>query len=341
MKFISLIITIFLFFCFFSGCYSDTSTDNQAEISTNNSNNSSPNNSYNDNNNVVTFTVLQSIEISIEKNTIEIGEEISIQAIGVYSDSTEKDITNDVTWISSNESIASISNGYVISNDAGEVTFTAIYDGVESSEIIVTVIYENIDFIVIEGANRVGKSYTIQLNAIAYFLDGSSREITSLVKWRISNISIADISQNGIVSGNEIGTTTVSIKFGELSYSHIIEVEYPRFTMNVINNYGVDIVFELWKGSSLSYDSNAGNVIGYAEKVHPHTDDAQLVTVNTAYPIEFQLDIFDESGYMKDIELLLIIGVVYNNMYIYLGNKLYTYYGEIINARVNEFGLIE
>ncbi|CZF78937.1 Bacterial Ig-like domain (group 2) [Grimontia celer] len=65
----------------------------------------------------------------------------SFKAVGRYSDGTEADITNDVSWSSSNSAVADLdSNGLATFSNAGTVNITASLSGVTSSASSLTVV---------------------------------------------------------------------------------------------------------------------------------------------------------------------------------------------------------
>ena len=62
---------------------------------------------------------------------LEIGEDIALKADGWYSDDSKSDITNEVLWESSDESVAQVDNaGNVTIIDAGSAVITAEFNSV-------------------------------------------------------------------------------------------------------------------------------------------------------------------------------------------------------------------
>ena len=59
--------------------------------------------------------VLQSISITPQSASFTVGESRQIRAIGIYSDGSQQDLTNSVTWTSSSSAIATISSSGTVS----------------------------------------------------------------------------------------------------------------------------------------------------------------------------------------------------------------------------------
>jgi len=72
---------------------------------------------------------LKSITVTPETATIAVGESQQFTVIGIYDDGSERDLTEEVEWASSDESIATIDERGVATGVAGgEVTITATLD---------------------------------------------------------------------------------------------------------------------------------------------------------------------------------------------------------------------
>ena len=82
---------------------------------------------------------LISIQISPDTYTIEIGETRQLYANGYYTNSTINDITNLVTWISSNPDIIRVTNGLIEGLSSGQAEITASLN--DKSQFINIVVY--------------------------------------------------------------------------------------------------------------------------------------------------------------------------------------------------------
>jgi cysteine synthase len=83
----------------------------------------------------VSGAVLSSIAITPSPLSVVVGGHQQLTATGTWADSTTADITNNVTWLSSSDAIATVSNaagsrGLFTAVSAGSVTVTAAFQGV-------------------------------------------------------------------------------------------------------------------------------------------------------------------------------------------------------------------
>lgn len=84
---------------------------------------------------------LSSIAITpVSPENFEVGSTQQFTAMGTYSDDSNADITSQVTWVSSDTSIATISEAGLATGVAAGVTdITASFSGVTSSVITLTI----------------------------------------------------------------------------------------------------------------------------------------------------------------------------------------------------------
>lgn len=146
------------------------------------------------------------------------------KAVGVYTDSTTREVTAQALWTSSAETTASISNvdatkGLATSSQAtpGPTNITAKIGSVTSPATVLTVTAETLAGIDVEPANEtIGLGNTLQYKAIARFTGGSDpRDITSRVTWASSAPAVATISNadgsKGLAVSQSISATPTTI----------------------------------------------------------------------------------------------------------------------------------
>ncbi len=140
-------------------------------------------------------------------------------ATGAFSDASTQDITDLVTWSSSDTMVATISNapgskGFAQSVSAGVTQITATHSGVSTTTtlIVTTATLFSVSVSPVDPSIVAGFSYSLQ--AIGSYSDGSSQVLNSQVLWSSSNPSVATISNSvgteGRVTGLTAGTTTLS-----------------------------------------------------------------------------------------------------------------------------------
>ena len=67
--------------------------------------------------------------------TLEIGERVQLNLDAEYSDGTTERVTNDATWTSSNNHVATVSGGLIIGQNPGGANVSATYEGIRARSI--------------------------------------------------------------------------------------------------------------------------------------------------------------------------------------------------------------
>ena len=142
-------------------------------------------------------------------------------ATGIYSDGTTPNITSQVTWTSSNNSIASIATGLATGVAIGSTSITASQSGITSPSVTLTVITSasGLSSIAITPAFPVdlGVGASQQLTAVGTYSDGTTADITSKVTWVSSNTAVAAVFANGAVTGEGSGTANITAALSKVT----------------------------------------------------------------------------------------------------------------------------
>lgn len=258
---------------------------------------------------------LQSITISPAFVTLPSQFAIQYTATGIYSDNSTKNITQTVTWASSNNNYATISNatgtkGLATTISAGKVTISASLGAVTSTtNSTITVTSATLSSISITPANNsIPISITSQLTATGIYSDNTTQNLTSLVSWSSSNSAIATVSNtagsNGLITPVAVGgpinitasfnnvsaTTTLSVNNATL-VSIAISSPTGSFTMSVGNPVQLTALGTYTNGvqypitSSVAWNSSnssvatVGNSTGSQGLVTPISPGTTTITV--------------------------------------------------------------
>lgn len=171
---------------------------------------------------------LASITVSPADQTIILGATQQYAATGHYSDGTTQDITATVTWGSSAGEVAAISNaagtkGLATAAAVGMTTITATsgtLHGTASLKVVLPLVSIKVTpekaFALFGGK--------VQFTAIGTYADGSTQDITLIVTWSSSDLSIATISNDAGSKGlatadHKLGTTIITATLGTISGS--------------------------------------------------------------------------------------------------------------------------
>jgi len=149
-----------------------------------------------------------------------------------FSDGTTQDLTNIVTWSSSNNSIATVSSTGLASTMAvgGPITITAVYNGVSCATTTtcgsLTVNTATLVSIAIAPLNPViAKGFTQQFTATATYTDSSTYDVSAYptTTWS-SSTSAATINSTGLATAANVGASTIGASFGGKSNSTTMTV---------------------------------------------------------------------------------------------------------------------
>src|SRR5262249_3159867 len=150
-----------------------------------------------------------------------------------YNDASTLDLTSQVTWASSNEAVAQISNaassvGRAQSTGTGTTTISAT-SGAISGSTTLTVSPAALVSIAITPTNAsLPRGLTQQYAAVGTFSDSSTQDLTDSVTWASSDANIAAISNaagsEGLATAVNVGTVTISATQGTVSSSTSLTV---------------------------------------------------------------------------------------------------------------------
>jgi hypothetical protein len=155
--------------------------------------------------------------IGITPNTPKVtsGEEIHFIATGFYADRRTVDVTDVVTWTSTDEGVVAVSGsldseGIASTSSAGQANIVATLDGLQSNSARVTVTAAQILSLVIRpGHVSVHEGSEITVSAEASFSDGSHGDVTGTVRWITGNPAIVIVDPGGRITGNGVGVADV------------------------------------------------------------------------------------------------------------------------------------
>ncbi len=169
------------------------------------------------------FTVkLERIDIIPSKITTQgvselrlaVGNKLFFEAIGHYSDGSSR-LLSDLSvndWHTSERDVGYFyTSGVLIGDNPGTTTVTATKDGITSNAVNVSVTAAVITNITVTPAVvNVVKGQTQQLTATAMYSDSTSSDITNSVTWESVDTATTTVTPEGLLSGVEVGTTTVT-----------------------------------------------------------------------------------------------------------------------------------
>lgn len=146
-----------------------------------------------------------------------VGDELKLSAVApAAGGSTEKDLTADAAWTTSNEAVVSVDKGVLTVKTAGKATVTAQYLGVTGSlDVYVRSPYEALVLVPSE-PTPLFLGEMLDVKAEVRDRANSSLDVSADSKWSSSNLLTATVD-NGKVSAKSIGTSTIKADYVGIS----------------------------------------------------------------------------------------------------------------------------
>jgi urocanate hydratase len=181
----------------------------------------------------VTSATLVSIEVTPATVSIPKGVSRQFTATGIFSDNTTQNLTTQVTWASSNNGIATLSNasgsqGRASGAAVGSTTISATIGSISGSTSLTVTSATLVSIAVTPPTPSIADGLSEQFTATGTYTDNSTQNITTQVSWASSDTSVSTISNaagtQGFASSLAAGSTTISAASGSISGSTTLTV---------------------------------------------------------------------------------------------------------------------
>ncbi|HZG85016.1 Ig-like domain-containing protein [Paenibacillus sp.] len=157
--------------------------------------------------------------VTVDPAEIELnpGRSKTIKVTGKDSTGKSVTLTNSVQWTSSAPSVAAASGSSVKAVSAGSATLSATYQG-QTLNVKVAVVPKLQKVELSEKSLKLTSGGAQRLQLIAYYDDGTTKDVTAQAVWSSSNVSVATVSA-GRVTGLKKGSAAIKAKFGSKTAS--------------------------------------------------------------------------------------------------------------------------
>lgn len=206
----------------------------------------------------VNSVTISSIAVTPYDALVASGASYNLRAIATYSDASSSDVTDLVTWSSSNTSAATISN---TSGSKGLAT-TPTFSGYLSTTITATlnsvsgttplgVNGATITSIIVTPTVTVTANQTYQLKAYGNMSDGGVIDLTDFAVWSSSTPAKVTVSNSvgskGVITGIATGSSNLTAQFGSVSGSRTVTVGASSSLTEI--GVGLSGIYYTWTGS--------------------------------------------------------------------------------------------
>jgi len=170
------------------------------------------------------ITQLRSIAVTPADPTILIGGNLQFMATGSYTGGCTANLTNSVTWSSSNAGVITINNsGDATGVAQGSATITAGLGAISGSTTSVTeAVLVSIAVTPAKPSIVLGNSQ--QFTATGTYNNGSTQNLTGTATWSSSSPGVATMSTTGLATSVSAGSTTITAAMGSISGSTTLSV---------------------------------------------------------------------------------------------------------------------
>lgn len=162
----------------------------------------------------VSAPTLMAVQVTPTNPTIAKNGAQQFQAVAVYSDFSTVNVTATASWVSSDPTVATISNGgpggargRATGISAGGVTITATYSGVSGSTMLTVVVPTVMSVQVTPANSTVPVGINHRFTATAVFTDSSTLDVTNAATWTSSDPTIVAVSN--VMGGQGAATSLV------------------------------------------------------------------------------------------------------------------------------------
>lgn len=205
----------------------------------------------------VNAVTLSSIAITPSTALVASGATYNLRATGTYSDSSTADITELVTWSSSNTTAATVSN---VAGSKGLAT-APVFTGYRSTTISAvlssvtgtTVLGVNgatISSIVVTPTLSLTVNQSYSLKAYGNLSDGGVIDLTDFAIWSSSTVSRVSVSNalgsKGTVTAVSLGTSTITAAFNGINGTRVVTVAASSSLTEI--GVGLTGMYYTWTG---------------------------------------------------------------------------------------------
>jgi len=182
----------------------------------------------------VTNATIVSISVAPSITSIALGTQLSFAATGLFSDSSTQTITSNVTWTSSDTTVATMSTsgakGIVTAVGTGPVTINATFGATTGSAQLNVTSAALTSISLTPATSTLAPASTIQWTAVGTFSDGTTQNLSTIAHWTSSSSSVATVTSYGAVTGQSAGIAVITASLQGISGTANIVVESAALT---------------------------------------------------------------------------------------------------------------
>jgi uncharacterized protein YjdB len=233
----------------------------------------------------VTSARLSSISVTPTNPAVPQGFSQDLTATGIFDDGTNIDLTDQVTWSTSNDSVAAVDiTGLVTGIGPGTATITAASGSVSGNTIVRVTIARLVSISLSPSDPTIPGTpagITQQFTATGSFSDGTSLDISTQIAWNSSRMDVATISSSGLATSIRAGFSIITAAYQGISENTTLTVASADLTSISVTPQGPSVV----QGATQQFTSIAnyadGTTWDITLQVVWRTNNITVVTVDS------------------------------------------------------------
>lgn len=146
-------------------------------------------------------------------STRRLGETLSFRALGIFSDGTQRNLTNVGIWTSSDEKVATVDRGVGRCLSEGEIVAAVSFEGVATTAALrcTDAAVTALRLTPLETEVPIGTR--LQYTATAFFSDGSSRNVTMTATFKTTDARVVTVTSRGLATAVSAGQAVIEATF--------------------------------------------------------------------------------------------------------------------------------
>lgn len=163
-------------------------------------------------------SIAVTVPIQNQPYTVPFDVSVQFQATGTFADNSTQNLTTNVTWASSQPSVATISNsvgrqGLATGVSAGQTEITAVFASIAGNATLNVTNATLVSITVTPANQNVSVGTQVGYTAVGKFSDGSTVDLTGQCTWVSTKPTVATINNLGQASAASAGTTSIQATF--------------------------------------------------------------------------------------------------------------------------------
>ncbi len=150
-----------------------------------------------------------SLSAVAEADSVPLGSQLAVGVLAVFDDGSNGDVTAQVTWQSSDDELATVSDGYIQARGVGRVELTASLGDVSSEPIAVDITAAELVDVTIRRSTEMLGAGLVQLQLIGTYTDDSEADLTAQATWESTNEGVVQVDDMGVASAVGPGSARV------------------------------------------------------------------------------------------------------------------------------------